>query len=113
MGALDGLAQAGASLGIPQEGVVPGSGGGGLEDILSQLTSGQLSPEKLLMLLALLTGGGGAGAMPPSPPPPGMGGGMGGLPPEMMGGMPPGMMGGGGMPPPMDGPQFGIQRFSD
>lgn len=103
-----GLASAGANLGIPQAGAVPGGGGGGLDglgDILGQLTSGQLGPEQLLMLLALLTGGGGAGGglgapgpQPVGPPQDpigaalaggggggGLPGGGGGLPPELLG----------------------------
>lgn len=87
---IGGLAAAGAGLGIPQPGAVPGSGG--LEEILNQLTSGQISAEKLLMLLALLSQGGG-GQLPPAGPPQGAG-------PMMGPGGPIGAaMGGGGMPP--------------
>lgn len=111
-GGIEDLASAGAGLGIPQAGAVPGgdAGGlGGIEELLAQLTSGQLGPEMLLQLLALLTGGGGLGGPPglgaaPAPPgdpiaaalaggggaPPGLGGG--GLPPELGGGLPPGLI---------------------
>lgn len=69
------LAAAGSSLGIPQAGAVPG---GGLQDILMQLSSGQMSAEKLLMLLALLSQGGGGQLPSPAPPPLAPGGGGGG-----------------------------------